>query len=508
MNVMPRKNRYAFELAVVLLFCGIVFAQDDTAPGQSSGTPSDTNGAPPAATGTPGQSMENPPLSGLDVPTAEPAFGGRSYLQPALQFSESANSNATGTNNSNYNGISATSQGLGSLDLQKLWKRYAIGLDYVAGGVAYSGPTLPGRGNAYQVHTLASDQRILWRTGQLAIRDSFDYLPEGTFGFNSMGGAGSFGSALGGIAGAGSGLGGGISGGSPAGLFGAGSFGYIGFEPRIDNLAIIDITQELSPRSTVTLGGGYDIGHYLNSPQASFPIVDSEQATGQVGYDRILNQKNQIGVLYAFQEFHFPLANTGDVRAEVWNALYAHRISGRLNLVLAGGPQLVDVHRPPVLLLGVTIPLAPTETVSANGSVTLQYTVSSRTSGQVLYQRYITPGSGFYAGADTNAARLSMSHLFGRRWTGATDCGYSHNSALQNASPSVGLNAHAYQFWYAGGSLRRHLGPHFDAFASYQFNDFGSTACTSSKSNVCGQAIERQTGMVGITWHPRPIRLD
>ena len=44
-------------------------------------------GAAPAATGpdTETQTIENPPLSGLDAPSFEPGFGARSYLLPKLQ---------------------------------------------------------------------------------------------------------------------------------------------------------------------------------------------------------------------------------------------------------------------------------------------------------------------------------------------------------------------------------------------------------------------------------------
>ena len=69
------------------------WAQDDSSD-QSAG-------APPAAS-TPAEiNAENPPLSGLDAPSAEPAYGGRSYLMPGIQLTESINSNANGNTGSN-----------------------------------------------------------------------------------------------------------------------------------------------------------------------------------------------------------------------------------------------------------------------------------------------------------------------------------------------------------------------------------------------------------------------
>lgn len=510
---------------LVLFAASCAWTQQDsssgqTAPGQTVPSPDqntpgqqDTGAAPAATSGAGEPSLENPPLSGLDTPRSEPAFGGRSYLVPGAQISESANSNISGSVNTGS--VSAVTQGLFSLDLQKLWKRYAVGLDYVGGGDVYTGSVQNNGSRAYQVHSLSSDQRILWRTGQLAIRDNFDYLPEGTFGFGSVGGAGGFGSVLGGLSGPGTGLGGGLAGGSPSGFYGSGSFGSVGFEPRIDNITIVDATQELSARSTVTLGGGFDYSHYLDKSAAQFGVIDSQQSSAQAGYNRLLGPHDQVGVLYAYQEFHFPRAGTGNLTAQIWNALYAHRITGRLNFTVGGGPEIVDVHSPGFQfdLLGVipvTVPPSTTRHISGNGSVTFSYIVSARTTAQVLYQRYISPGSGFLPGANTNAARASLSHVFKLRWTGSVDAGYSYNSGFQNNSPNTGLNAQAYQYWYAGGTLRRQLSPHFDVFASYQFNDFGAHKCEASSGStaVCGQTALRHAGMIGIDWRPRPIRLD
>ncbi len=485
-------------LAFLLLICAlsgasVAIAQDDTS-SSAPGTP------PPAATAPAEQNnAENPPLSGLDQPVAEPAFGGRSYLVPGVQVSETADSNAASTSTKTSH-TSEISRALVSLDMQKIWKQYQLGIDYIAGGDFYAGPLLTKtHGRATQVHTFAADQRILWRTGQLAIRDSFSYLPEGTFGFSSFGGAGSVGSALGG-SGAGTGLGGGISGGTPSGLFGGGQYG--GSQPRFDNNSIVDIVQGLSPRSTVTLAAGYNFTNYLNVTKSNtgFNIVNSQQTTGQIGYNHLISRKDQIGLQYAFEEFHFPRAGSGTINAHVWNALYGHRVTGKLNLTLAGGPQLVIIRNP----------IFTSHAISANGTLSLAYTISSRTHAQLMYQRYVTPGSGFYAGANTDAARVTLNHMLGRRWTASGDFGYSHNTNLQKPSSTstVGVGSRTYQFFYAGGSLQRQLSKHFSLALSYQFNDTGIGQCTGGNSSVCGLTSRRHTGMIGINWHPRPIRLD
>ena len=495
------KKSFVGVLTSLILMGSLAVAQDDSGSGST--------GAVPAATAPAEQNnVENPPLSGLDQPTAEPAFGGRSYLLPGFQLSESVDSNASGSRLNPH--TAEITRALASVDLQKIWRKYQLGVDYIAAGNFYAGPLFAqNQARATQVHTLAAVQRILWRTGQLAIRDSFDYLPEGSFGFSSYGGAASFGSSLGGGV-SGSGAGTGLGGGLGAGGIGSVSYGSLGYQPRIDNTAIVDIVQGLSPRSTVTMAGGFGISHYLQVTNPLFPVINSQQASGQVGYNHLLSRKDQIGLDYRFQEIHFPNAGSGSVNAHVVNVLYGHRISGKLNLTLAAGPQLVIVHHPAIVVGNLVTPVPDTKSLAANGSATLGYLASTRTNLQLSYRRYVTPGSGFYAGANTDSLRLSLGYRLGRHWTTMSDGGYSHNTNLQRAGGTTpsGVHSHSYQFWYAGTSLQRQLGPHFSAFASYQFNDLGFGFCPTGSSTTCGVNTIRHTGMIGLNWHPRPIRLD
>ena len=306
-NLVFTRKRVVGALTALMLVGSLAIAQDD------SGAPT-TGGAVPAATAPAEQdNVENPPLSGLDQPTAEPAFGGRSYLMPGFQVSQSVVSNSGGSSPNPYS--SDVTRALGSVDLQKIWRQSQFGLDYIAAGDFVAGPLQSqNQSRARQAHTLAAVQRFLWRTGQLAIRDSFDYLPEGSFGFSSYGGAAAFSSSLGGgvsNTGAGTGLGGGLG----AGGIGSVSYGSLAYQPRIDNTGIVDIVQGLSPRSTVTMAGAFSISHYLQVANQPFPAINSQQAGGQIGYNRLLSRKDQIGVSYAFQEIHFPSSGSGSVTA-------------------------------------------------------------------------------------------------------------------------------------------------------------------------------------------------
>jgi hypothetical protein len=514
-------NRLAIQIAFALLL--LVALAHRTSAQVSGGQ--NTSGAAPAATGldTTTQMTENPPLSGLDEPTFEPGYGARSYLAPKAEVSESVNSNAT--NEFSNTNITTTSRALGSVELQKLWKMHPLAVDYVGGVDWYNGP----RSHVYQVHSLAATQRFLWRTGQFALRDSFSYLPEGAFGFGSFGGAGG---ASGGGGFGGGGLGGGGVTGGTGGIFTNGQFGSVGTQPRITNMAIADVSQYLSPRSSMVLSAGYGLTHFLNNPQTSSCAstagcyFNSQETILQAGYNRQISRQNQVSVVYAFEELHFPTSSAGTLNVNMLQLLFGHRISGKLDFLIGGGPEWV--HRSqseeelvtpigtfplglPCLHPTVLTPCVVVKSSFLTGSAraSLRYHWSARTELLLTYLRYISPGSGFFGGANTDVVRFAATHSLARRWNVTADTGYSRSSRLLTATASIAAGSANYHYWYVGGGVHRQLGRYFGAFASYQYNafGFGSNGCTGT-SSVCGRSYGRNVGLIGLHWTPHPIRLD
>ena len=504
-------NRVTTQIGFMLLMAAFVpcaFAQ--------ANSDQNSSGAAPPATGvdTTTQMSENPPLSGLDQPRFEPGFGTRSYLAPKAELSEAVDSNGLGSFSSNAN-ITETTRALGSLDLQKLWKMHPFDLDYIGGIDWYSGAN----SRLYQLHSLAATQRFLWRTGQFALRDSFSYLPEGAFGFGSFGGAGAFG---------GGGLGdGGIPGGTGSPLFSNVSFGSIG--SQVANMAIADVTQYLNPRNSVVLSGAYGFTDFLNNPKTSLCAAksgcyfNSQEAIAQAGYNYQISRHNQIALVYAYQELHFPAASAGSLNVNMWQLQYGHRISGKLDFVLGGGPEWVHRSQSEEELLGV-IPtglpclnpsaLLPcvvikSSFITGSAQASFRYHMSARTNLVLTYMRYISPGSGFFGGANTDIARFAVSHSLARRWTMTLDTGYSSNSRLLGVTSGAAAGTSKYHYWYAGGGAHRQLGRYFAAFASYQYNAFGFSShdCTAASAS-CGRSYGRNIFLLGLNWTPRPIRLD
>jgi hypothetical protein len=426
----------------------------------------------------------NPPISGIDQPALGAQFPTRSFLVPGAHVSEALDSNVGQT--AGTSAINGVTRALGSLMLQKIGSHYETTLDYVGGAAFYTGVNP----NTSQIHQFDAEQRILWRTGALTFRDRFSYLPEGSFGFGAYGESGAYNLGLGGIGYVGGTLGQGLG-----GLFGMGEFGSLGQAPRIDNLSLADVTQSLSARSSITVAGGYDIVHFTNTTN----FIDSNQITGQAGYDYKLSRRSQIALVYGFQDFRYPNIPGSSFDTHVVSLMYGYRISGRMDFLVGAGPQVTQIHNS--ILFGGS---SDRVTVSARAALRYRF---PRTLIGIYYDRYNSSGSGYFVGAVSDVVRFSVSRPLTRLWTGTADIGYAHNSALQAGVPGVlPSSTNSFEYVYAGAAAHRPLGRHFSLFFSYQFNDlrFNGLTCTAGVSCTS----QRHVVAAGLDWHPRPIRLD
>jgi len=499
----------------VLAFAFSAAAQDTSTPDSPAPAP---GSAPQDNTSTPQQPIpaygqenpppavtENPPLSGLDLPSLEPHAAPLSYIQPGATVSESADTNVA---NALGGGGSFTSitRALGSLTLQRLWSHYDLAMDYIGGAAYYDSP---GQGfKALQQMDL--QQKITWKRGQLAARDSFSYLPEGNFG----GGYGSLGSL--GIESLGTT--------SFSTFYGGSSLGTLGLAPRVLNVALADVSEYLTPKSAVTAAGGYAFTHFYGGfvpntgASASSNFVGTSQVSGQVGYSRLLTSKTQVAMVYGYQGFDFSVFATA-FHSHIIQLMYGHQISGRMDLLIAAGPQLtligtactaLDViagnphcsYNQATMTVSGTI---PDHRLGGAGQFRLRYKFT-KTTVSASYQRFETSGSGLFAGAQSDIARLSAERPLSRVWRASTDIGYSRNARIQPSSAGVAANRYTYDF--AGVALHRVFGHDFHGFASYQFNElyFDSSLCGTA--GACSRISNRNVITFGLDWTPRPIRID
>ncbi|MCU1304252.1 MAG: hypothetical protein JWQ87_4536 [Candidatus Sulfotelmatobacter sp.] len=512
-----KKGHIILTLTLSLYTAGAAWAQGDE--------PAAPPPAPAFGQESPAPTVsENPPISGIDQPGLEPHAAPESFLLPGLHFSESVDSNVSNTLGTSN--VSPVTRGLGSLTLQKLWKNYAVAMDYI-GGVVYYDRTGVG---LQQLHQFDIDNRISWKRGQLALRDSFSYLPEGTFGFQAYGGSGAYNSSIGGTGS--SMLGASAFGGQTSSFYG-GSGVSVGEVPRLTNLALADVVENLTPKSSVTLTAGYGIVHFygnltsVTGAPANVSFIGSSEETVQFGYDRTLNPKDQIAFSYGYQGFTFSTVGTA-MHSHVLQAMYGHRISGRMDFTISAGPQFthisdvatvctffgfpVNVPTTDCLALGGTFVVFPQSSnqISAAGRVSLRYRFP-KTSVSLEYSRFNTSGSGLFAGSRSDTAVANAQRPLTRIWDVFGDVGYSRNSRLQAGGSSVAANNFSYI--YAGVGLHRQFGRTLKGYVSYQFNDLSfDSACpvpaTAVSSGTCSNRSQRHVGSIGLDWTPRPIRLD
>lgn len=484
---------------VVALAMSVAWAQDD----QTSITEGTQQGVPQSPAPVNGQDnqpipmSENPPLSGLDLPSLEPHSAPLSYLQPGATVSESADSNVS--NAIGAGSFASVTRGLGSLALRRLWSNYDLGIDYV-GGVGYYSHQGVG---AKSLQEMALNQKVLWKRGQLSIRDNFSYLPEGNFGA-SYGSEGSQGiGALGGTA--------------FSSFWGGSDLGTFGLVPRIMNVSIVDVNQYLTPKSSITAAGGYAFTHfYGNDPVTEQAFIGVSQVSGQVGYDRVLTPHTQVAVIYAYQGFDFSIVQSA-FHSNVVQAMYGHRISGKMDLLLGAGPQFTSINLPCTVLdlgsggdphcslnqQGAVVGSIPTNKIGVAAQARLRYHFT-KTLLDASFERFETNGSGLFAGAQSNIGRLSADRPLSRVWNGFADLGVAHDTRLQPG----GVNANAYTYGFIGGGLHRAFGRDFHGFMSYQFNELAFDRSYCGNLPACSRISNRQVVTIGLDWTPRPIRMD
>lgn len=519
------RRRIIWLMGMVALAFGVANAQDTSAPAASAPGQAEQQPGPVPAYGqenTPLTTSENPPLSGIDLPSLEPNAAPLSYLQPGATVSETIDSNAVNAVGRGTN-FSSITRALGSLTLRRLWSHYDLALDYVGGAAFYS---LHGRG-AKMLQQMDVDQKITWRRGALSLRDSFSYLPEGNFGA-SYGSGGSMGI-------------GSLGNSSFGAFFGGSTLGSFGLAPRIVNVSVADVKESLSPRSSVTAAGAYAFTHFYGSDVSSgSPFLGVKQISAQGGYNHLVSAHTQLALEYGYQSFHYSVAGLA-FHSHILQAMYGHRITGRMDFLIAAGPQLTLIDSQSaicanpnlpanlvcVLFGNALIPITNHQTkLGVAGQFHLRYRFP-RTSYDLSYQRYETGGSGLFAGAQSDIARLGMNRSLSRVWNLFADVGYSRNSRLQSLSAHQlatcvysgqqnptglplcpGVNANRYQYGFIGAGLHRQFGHDFHGYASYQFNRlaFDNTYCAGLAS--CSDTANRHSITFGLDWTPRPMRLD
>jgi hypothetical protein len=439
---------------------------DSTNGSQSSGTPP----APALGGNAPILNPENPPLSGLDEPSLELRALNRSFISTALQVGESGDSNANNAVGGSQG--QAVSHVLGAADLQKFWPRSDLFLEYL-GGVVIGDD----RSFLRQLHALGLEGVSRWRTGQITVRDGFSYLPDGSFSASSAGGLPGFGIATGRL---GLGL---------PGVFHL-EEGSVGTIPRLSNLASLDVVQAITPRSAFTVIGAYANDHFYGNDQ----LINGDDTTFEGGWSHLVSRHDQMAIVYAFQLFRFPLSVGGEIYNNIVNVRYSHVISGRMSFIGEVGPQYTD------LKYGNS-----TKQWSPTGRAVLRYRMP-RWFLTASYEKFLSQGSGLFAGADAQIAEFTARRPLGRTYELLVETGYSREKRLQ-PSDFGAATASVFNQGFGGAVLRKHIGRNWDALAAYRFSIISFDNPVSIDGST-GKTNHRQIGTIALEWHPKAVRIE
>src|SRR5512143_1954665 len=122
-----RTSQISHLILAVALLATCAMAQQDT--GQQDTRQQGTTPAPAFGQNAPVLNPENPPVTGLDEPLLQLPTASRSFIAPALQLSETADTNAG--NQLNTTRVQSVTRFLGALDLQRFWSKTDFLAEYL-----------------------------------------------------------------------------------------------------------------------------------------------------------------------------------------------------------------------------------------------------------------------------------------------------------------------------------------------------------------------------------------
>jgi hypothetical protein len=364
----------------------------------------------------------------------------------------------------------------GRLALDRSSGRSSLALDYLTGG-SFSNDSNQGNSG---IQSLNFCDRITLGRWSTMFGDQLSYTSQSPFGFGGLGGLNNLGVSLG------TGLG--VSSQFRPGFLPDQSVLIYG-SPQLSNGVIGEVDYALSHRSAVTFAGSYDV---LDFVDAGFQ--NSHSFSLQGGYNYLLDRLNSIAVFYRFSDITFSHGSQA-IQDHSVQFSYARRITGRLSLQVAGGPD-VQLYQ---------APLAGPSTIwtwAVSGALSYQYRGANI---ELNYSRLVTGGSGVLQGSQTGLISSSFSHNFNKDWKGSLSGGYSNNQALQQTTPNG--NSVSVQAWYATAQVNRQFVRYGSLYISYGVS--GQTGLADVCSLTACQANSlTHTVTLGYNWGLRPIVLE
>ena len=411
------------------------------------------------------------PVTGIQNPTIGTAKMRHSYSVPGIRYSNAVRSNSL--NRAPSMGWDTTSFVSGDLSAVEAWSHTSLSVNYSGGGFS-STDKLQGNGHYHQFAAVYAIDERRWHA---LLVDQFSYLPQSEFGFG-----GTSGLAYAGITGT-------LAVPLPGlqNVFVPGQTIFTATGPRYSNSSAAQVTYDVSRRGSMTFAAVHGLLRFTNSEN-----INNDTEILNAGYNYAITRKDDIGLGYRFSAYHYPgvAQALGDHVAQL---LFGRRITGRLALNLAGGPE-VTTFRVPINGL--------TRRVSGSGSASLKYAFRQG-SVALSYLHGISNGSGLFNGASTDLVGATMSRRLTRVWNGSLNFGYAKNKEIVAAT---GLASPTFDSWVPGAGLSRPLGRTMNFSLGYQAQIQVSNPSLCNSPN-CGTDYTQHQIFLSFGWHGRPVVL-
>jgi hypothetical protein len=417
-------------------------------------------------------------LTGIqDLSLGMPATN-HSYWQPHVEVSSAVDSNPlTGNGQTGWTTFASVS---GGIDLHRNSGNSMLSLSYVGGG------SFSNDGNVSDgiLQGLNFSERLSYRRYVLSFFDQLMYAPQTAFGAA------------------------GIPNGPTLPGQGFGN-GYVPGQSiltprgqRLTNFSAGEMDVLLTPRTSLTFVGGYQLLDSVDDPQLNYGDV-----IFSAGYNYQLSRQNTVGLSYQYSDINYRNI-TQSIKNNIISVAYGRRITGKLALQASGGPDIALIRMPLTLPPGtsggeaVSTSTAYMTQVYASISAALQYQLK-QASISAGYNHGVTPGSGVLAGAITDNFTGTVSRQVSRTFNVSGIAGYSRNRGIQIVGTTAPINE-TFEYWFAGANVSHPLGRTMNVFLSYQlqYQNTGASVCTGPG---CAGSLTRNQIIFGFGWRKQPI---
>jgi hypothetical protein len=220
--------------------------------------------------------------------------------------------------------------------------------------------------------------------------------------------------------------------------------------------------------------------------------VNSDSDILNAGYNYAITRKDTVGLGFIFSAYHYPGAPQA-IGDHVAQFIYGRKITGKLALKLAGGPEVTTFR----VAIG-----GSTQKIAGSGNASLTYAFA-RSSVALSYAHGVSGGSGAFTGSDIDQVNAAWSRQLTRVWNGSINFGYAKNRQVLSLNA---VTSPSYDTWLAGAGLSRPLGRTANFSLAYQAQIQNSNVAICSNP-ACGRNYTVNQIFVTFQWHTRPLVL-